>query len=207
MKTKEAHPLGIAWVTLVFLSLPTALFFGDYSSDSWSLHLILVGVVSGVVTFSVASVLFWVSQIRPIRMGWGWYRVRSFESARFYRRLGTMRFRAWLLKSPFRALNRDVYLRGRSRRDVEGLLTHVDAAEANHAVGFGAMILLTALYGFGNSLAFIPWLAAFNVAGNVYPILLQRLVRLRLVNVLERGRDGAARPTPFHTDRAPKPAD
>ena len=188
MKTKEAHPLGIVFVTLIFLSIPVALFFGNYHLENLALHMILVGAVSGVLTFCVTSVLFWISQLRPIRFGRGWYHPRSFESTDRYRRLGTRLFRTLLLNSSFRFLNQDVYLRGSSRRAVAETLRAIDAAETNHVLGLILMIPLAVVYGIVNSSAFIPWLIAFNVAGNLYPFLLQRMTRLRLVAVLQRAR-------------------
>ena len=198
MKTRDAHPLGIAWVTLVFLSLPVVLFFFDYGLRSVWLRIPLVAGISGIATFSVGAVLFWVSRLRPIQFGAAWYQPRDSESIRLYRTLGVNSFRNWLLKSPFRSLGQDVHLRGSSSEDLTELKNHMDSAEANHTVAFALTVPLTVLYSAGNSIEFLPWFVVLNVAGNVYPILLQRMNRLRVARVLERrhrtaGAEGTSR--------------
>ncbi len=186
MKTRDAHPLGIAWVTLVFLSVPAILFFFDYGLRSLWLRIPLLAGISSIATFSVIAVLFWVSQLRPIKLGAVWYQPRASENVRLYRTLGVDLFRNWLLKSPFRSLNRDVHLRGSSLEDLNELKNRMDSAEANHTVAFALTVALTLLYSAGNSLEFLPWFIVLNVAGNVYPILLQRMNRLRVARVIER---------------------
>lgn len=186
MKTSGANPIGVLWVTFVFLSLPVALYFGAYQLESRLLRISVVGVASSVVTFSVSAVLFWVSHLRPTRLGAGWHRPRAWENQRLYRRLGVGLFRTWLLKSPFRTLNRDVYLRDLSRESVAALKPEIDAAETNHVVGFVVLAVLTFVFGVGNTWEFIPWLIALNLAANVYPVLLQRQVRLRVLAIAAR---------------------
>ena len=63
---------------------------------------------------------------------------------------------------------------------------HMNMAEANHIVAFAVMIPLTVAYSFGHSLEFLPWLIALNIIGNIYPALLQRMNRIRVIKVLER---------------------
>lgn len=46
MKTRDPHPLGIAWVTLVFLSLPVLLLFPTYRVEAVWLRVPLVAAVS-----------------------------------------------------------------------------------------------------------------------------------------------------------------
>jgi glycosyl-4,4'-diaponeurosporenoate acyltransferase len=186
MKTQDAHPLGIAWVTLVFVSLPAVLLFFDYGVRSVWLRVPLMAGISGIATFSVIAVLFWVSRLRRIQFGAAWYRPRDSESVELYRMLGVKSFRNWLLESPFSSLGQDVHLRGSSSEDLTELKNHMDSAEANHAIAFALTVPLTALYSAGNSLEFLPWFLLLNVVGNVYPILLQRMNRLRVAGVLER---------------------
>ncbi len=188
LKTRDAHPLGIAWVTLVFLSVPALLFFFDYESQEIWLRLPLVAAVSCTVTFSVIAVLFWLSQLRPLRFGAAWHKPRAFESLALYRRLGVRSFRTLLLKSPFKSLNQDVHLVGSSPEELARLKSHMDSAEANHIVAFALTVLLTVLYSAGNSLDFLPWFIVLNVGGNVYPVLLQRMNRLRVARAMERRR-------------------
>lgn len=186
MKTEDAHPLGIAWVTLVFLSIPILFYFGDYGLENSWLRSVMVAGASGTVTFAIMAVLFWISRVRPIRFGSGFHKTRGFESRALYRALGTDSFRKVLLWSPFRSLNADVHLRGTSVDHLQALLKQTELAEASHVIAFVVMIPVTYLYATGNDPSFAYWLSAFNIVGNVYPVLLQRMTRVRVSGLLAR---------------------
>jgi hypothetical protein len=188
MRMKDPHPLGVVWVTFVFTALPVVLILGDYGlANVWLRHA-LVAVVAGICTFAVVSALFWVSMLRMIRLPAAWHRPRAFEGVSWYRRLGVTRFRDALLRSPFRVLNRGVHLRGRSGEHLLSILPHMDFAEAVHVVAFAITVPLMMFYTAYNRVEFLPWFVGFNIVGNLYPVLLQRMNRLRVLGLTERGR-------------------
>lgn len=185
MKTTDAHPLGVAWVTFLFLSIPVVLLFGDYGArDPW-VRALITGAVSAVVTFSVVAVIFWISQFVPVRLPTAWLRHARFEDRAMYRALGVGVFRTWLLRTPFRRLNQHVHLQGSSPEKLRALKGHMETAEAGHVIAFVWTLALTVIYARFNSPNFIPWLVVLNVVGNVYPVLLQRMNRLRVQRAIE----------------------
>ena len=126
-----------------------------------------------------------------------YFQPRAFETrGRFYRRLGVEAFRAWSTNGD--RINR--YVRARH----PGYSVHggdFDKALANCLVGerthlaFGLFGLVTSVYTFAVGWYFwAAWMTITNIIGNLYPVLLQRHTRARILRARDKASDGPVQP-------------
>ena len=139
-----------------------------------------------VLIYGLSMTLVWfMRHVVPFRFPAGYYRLRPFEmDGRLNRRLcGTFK---WLLfKSRVELLN----FSARLSPGKAGLLRFAQGireAETDHAIAFLVMIVITIHAVMNAWLALAGWLLLANAVANVYPIMLQRSNRARLLPVRER---------------------
>jgi hypothetical protein len=102
-----------------------------------------------------------------------------------YRQLGVHAFKWLLFKSGLQRLNFSARL-SHGRTGLIGLERGIRDAETDHAIAFLVMIVITLYSAMNGWWAFASWLVLGNGVANVYPIMLQRLNRARLLPVLEK---------------------
>lgn len=177
--------IGKAAVAAIFFSLCALMWARVEGADSPWLGLFCMFYVMGTAKSAEPQVLF--------RMPGGLREVDpNATRAGVRNRWGIQSFGAFLRNTPFRYLNRSVYLANREH-DVPALLRKLESAETIHfwaAVLFTPYIVYIAARGlFAHALLFV----LIQIAFNLYPILHLRLVRARLSRLLAlRGDHGSA---------------
>jgi len=122
-----------------------------------------------------------------------YYRLRPFEiDGRLYRSLGVGTFKWLLFKSGVELLNFSVRLSD-GKTGLHGLERGIREAETDHAIALLMMVAITIHAATNAWWALASWLLVANVVANVYPIMLQRHNRARLLPVLEKLRGGDSR--------------
>jgi hypothetical protein len=140
-----------------------------------------------VLVYGLSMSLIWlIRQVAPFALPPGYYRPRPFEShGRLFRRLGVERFKWLLFKSRVELLNVSARL-SHGRSGLRGLDRGIRAAETDHTIALLIMVVIT-IYAVTNAWwALAGWLLLANIVANVYPIMVQRHNRARLLPVLER---------------------
>lgn len=117
----------------------------------------------------------------------GVHRLHAWETdGSVYRRLGVGCFGGLVRRTPLRLLSPTLFVRGRRDR-LTAVLAGTCRAEAAHwwaaVLAFPLAVFAIAQHSWVSS----AWLFFFNVVFNVYPALLQRLTRTRLLAVLSGG--------------------
>jgi hypothetical protein len=140
-----------------------------------------------VLVYALSMTLVWlVRQLVPFALPHRYHRLRPFEiDGRVYRDLGIVTFKWLLFKSGVEHLNFSARL-SHGRSGLVGLERGIRVAETDHALALLVMVVVT-LYAAVNAWwALTGWLLLANVVANVYPIMLQRHNRARLLPVLRR---------------------
>lgn len=150
--------------------------------------------------FANLAVVAWSSFVLPLRglpRLEGYYRLRPWErSGRLYLILGVPFFRALVRRGPLSVFNRTLPAAWHAG-DVERIENETRAAEAGHIIAFTIVLALAVLALARGDHAGAAWLVGLNLPMNLYPVLLQRDLRLRLAEHLRRGdlaRDGEPAP-------------
>lgn len=140
-----------------------------------------------VLIYGLAMVLVWlVRQVVPFVLPPRYYRLQQVEhDGRLYRRLGVVTFKRLLVKSRIELLNVSARL-SHGRTGLQGLERGIRQAETDHAIALLVMLLITIYAGMNARWALAGWLLLANVVANVYPIMLQRHNRARLLPVLRK---------------------
>jgi len=140
-----------------------------------------------VLIYGLSMTLVWlVRHVVPFAFPPRYYRLCPFEiDGHLYRRLGVVNFKWLLSKSRVELLNFSARLfHGRSGLD--GLERGIREAETDHAIALLVMVVITIHAATNAWWALASWLLLANVVANVYPIMLQRLNRARLLPVLDK---------------------
>ena len=140
-----------------------------------------------VLLYGLSMTLVWLMRhLVPFGLPPGYYRLRSFErDGRLYRRLGVVTFKWLLFTSRIELLNVSARL-SHGRSGLHGLERGIRQAETDHAITLLVMVLVTAYAAMNAWWTLASWLLLVNVVANVYPIMLQRHNRARLLPVLEK---------------------
>jgi fatty acid desaturase len=155
-----------------------------------------------VLIYGVSMSLVWLTrQVVPFALPPEYYRPRPFESdGRLFRRLGVVTFKWLLFKSRVELLNFSARL-SHGRSGLHGLERGIRQAETDHAIALLVMVVIT-IYAATNAWwALVGWLLLANVVANLYPIMLQRHNRARLLPILGR----ADRSNTEHASRSSDP--
>jgi hypothetical protein len=99
-----------------------------------------------------------------------------------YKALRVPAFGALLRRTALRSLNPTVYL-GRHRDDPSAVLVQVESAEAAHYLAAAVLVPYMVQACAQHRWSTVAWLAAVQIAFNLYPILHLRWVRIRLERV------------------------
>ena len=131
--------------------------------------------------------LVWLMRhVVPFALPHRYYHLQSFEiDRRLYRRLGVVTFKWLLFKSRVELLNFSARL-SHGRTGLCGLERGIREAETDHPIALLVMSVVTLHATLNAWWALAGWLLLTNVVANVYPIMLQRHNRARLLPVLER---------------------
>ena len=140
-----------------------------------------------VLIYGLSMTLVWLMRHAvPFAFPPRYYRLRSFENdGGLYRRLGVVTFKWLLLQSRVELLNFSARL-SHGRTGLNGLERGIREAETDHAIALLVMALITIYAAMKDWWALASWLLLANVVANVYPIMLQRHNRARLLPVLAR---------------------
>ena len=149
-----------------------------------------------VLVYGLSMSLVWLTRhLVPVTLPAHYYRLRSVETeSRLYRRLGVGAFRWLLFKSGLEHLNFSARL-SHGRTGLMKFERGIREAETDHAIACLVMIVVTLYTAMNGWWAFASWLVLANVVANVYPIMLQRFNRARLLPVLTKLGSRAAPPT------------
>jgi hypothetical protein len=140
-----------------------------------------------VLIYGLSMTLVWLMRhVVPFAFPPGYYRLRPFEiDGRLFRRLGVVTFKRLLFTSRIELLNFSARL-SHGKSGLRGLERGIRQAETDHAIAFLVMIAITIHAATNAWWALVSWLLLANVVANVYPIMLQRHNRARLLPVLEK---------------------
>jgi hypothetical protein len=140
-----------------------------------------------VLIYALSMTLAWVIRyLVRFALPPGYYRLQPFEiNGRRYRYLGVGAFKWLLFKSGVELLNFSARL-PRGRLGLYGLERGIRDAETDHAIALLIMVAITIHAVTNTWWALASWLLLANVVANVYPIMLQRHNRARLLPVLAR---------------------
>jgi hypothetical protein len=177
--------IGKALLSAIFFSLCALMWARVEGVDSPWLGLFCMFYVMGTAKAAEPQILF--------RMPGGLREVDpSAIRAGARNRWGVQSFGAFLRNTPFRYLNRSVYLTNQ-QHDLPAVLRRLESAETIH---FWAAVLFTPyiVYIAARGLYAYAWLfVLIQVVFNLYPILHLRLVRARLSRLMAlRGDHGSA---------------
>lgn len=143
--------------------------------------------------YAVSMTLVWLTR-HVVRFAFppGYYRLQPCENdGRLYRHLGVGAFKWLLSKSGVELLNFSARL-SNGRTGLHGLERGIREAETDHAIALLIMVAII-IHAVTNAWwALSGWLLVANVVANLYPIMLQRHNRARLLPVLEKLRAGTA---------------
>lgn len=135
------------------------------------------------------AVATWSSFVLPLR-GLpalpGWFRLRDWErTGRLYRLLGVRAFRRLVRRGPFAIFNHRLRAAWRDH-DVARMERETCFSETVHLVAFVVVLGLALMAALRGEAATARWLVVFDVPLNLYPVLLQRDHRARIVRLHER---------------------
>ena len=148
-----------------------------------------------VFVYGLSMTLVWLTrQVVPFALPAHFYRLRPVEAdGSLYRQLGVHAFKRLLFKSGLQRLNLSARL-SHGRTGLIAFERGIGDAETDHAIAFLVMIVITLYSAMHGWWAFASWLMLGNGVANVYPIMLQRMNRARLLPVLEKLRHRNVRP-------------
>jgi hypothetical protein len=140
-----------------------------------------------VLVYGLSMTLIWLARhVVPFGLPPRYYRLRTVENdGRLYRRLGVGTFKWLIFKSGVETLNWSARL-SHGRTGLPGLERGIREAETDHTMTLLAMVVVTLYAAMNGWWAFASWLVLANVVANVYPIMLQRSNRARLLPVLAK---------------------
>ncbi len=134
------------------------------------------------------ALMFWVSilesQLKPA-FNSPYFEPLPFETeGKLYRMLGVEWYRAILTKSGWEKLRQQQMPIKKSLSDFQAYERGTRAAEIGHLVAGGVVLIISAYVLFAYSARDARWLVLFNIFLNIYPVLLQRYTRPRLLRVI-----------------------
>ena len=140
-----------------------------------------------VFVYGLSMTLVWLMRrVVPFAFPPRYYRPRPFEAdGRLFQRFGIETFKWLLFKSRIELLNFSARLT-HGKSGLHRLERGIREAETDHAIALLVMAVITLQAVTNGRWALAGWLLLANVVANVYPIMLQRHNRARLLPVLER---------------------
>jgi hypothetical protein len=150
-------------------------------------HAIFDYPAGAVMIYALSMVLVWiVRHVVPFALPSRYYRLRPFEfDGQLYRRLGVVTFKWLLFKSRIELLNVSARL-SHGRTGIHRLERGIREAETDHVITLLVMLVITVYAVMNAWWALVSWLLLANIVANLYPIMLQRHNRARVLPVLEK---------------------
>ena len=125
---------------------------------------------------------FFFQAFKGFRFSESFYKKNRFESALLYKLIGLEIFRFILVNSFFKYLNKRVYLKGKPSSYLRVFIEETKQSETSHVISIIFTLSVQLLY-----LKYDFWvhfysLSTFTIIFNVYPLLLQRMNRNRVID-------------------------
>lgn len=112
-----------------------------------------------------------------------YYSKKKLDSSLIYKILGVPLFRLILINSFFRHLNKRVYLKGKSKDYVQVFIEETKQSETSHLISMICTLAIQLHYlKHDDSLYNFLFLTVFSVTFNLYPMLLQRMNRFKIMD-------------------------
>lgn len=159
------------------------------TTTGWMLR--YMDVTSAAFSFGLNfAMMFWVSilesQLKPA-LDSSYFNARPFEKeGKLYQMLGIEWYRAILTKSGWEKLRQKSTPIRKSLHDFQAYERGSRVAEAGHLLAGVVVFIVTGYVAVTYSARDAMWLFVFNVFLNVYPVLLQRYTRPRLLRMIEK---------------------
>jgi hypothetical protein len=151
------------------------------STSQFLLELFINGLWLNFFCFAIG---FFIRLIIPEKITNYIVRLRRFENEVFYERLGVREYKKQLIASWFGKLNKNIFIKGNKREELDTLPQFMCIAELTHAWGLIlSLAIAIGCYWAGNWSLFLS-ITLLNIPINVYPVLLQRYNRLRIQNIV-----------------------
>lgn len=144
-----------------------------------SFQIILINFIQTWDLMLVGFLFF--QAFKYVRMPSKFYIKKNYESKNYFKYLGVNIFRLFLINSFFRYLNKRVYLKGRPKEYIFTYIEETKQSETSHIISGIFPLSIQLLYlKYGLIEHFIS-LTIFNILLNLYPFLLQRMNRFKII--------------------------
>jgi len=144
-----------------------------------SFQIILINFVQTWDLMLVGFLFF--QAFKYVRMPRKFYEKKNYESKNYFNYLGVNVFRLVLINSFFRHLNKRVYLKGRPKEYIFTYIEETKQSETSHIISGIFPLSLQLLYLKYGLIEHFIWLTIFNILLNLYPFLLQRMNRFKMI--------------------------
>lgn len=144
-----------------------------------SFQIILINFVQTWDLMLVGFLFF--QAFKYVRMPRKFYEKKNYESKNYFNYLGVNFFRLVLINSFFRHLNKRVYLKGRPKEYIFTYIEETKQSETSHIISGIFPLSLQLLYLKYGLIEHFMWLTIFNILLNLYPFLLQRMNRFKMI--------------------------
>lgn len=144
-----------------------------------SFQIILINFVQTWDLMLVGFLFF--QAFKYVRMPRKFYEKKNYESKNYFNYLGVNFFRLLLINSFFRHLNKRVYLKGRPKEYIFTYIEETKQSETSHIISGIFPLSLQLLYLKYGLIEHFIWLTIFNILLNLYPFLLQRMNRFKMI--------------------------
>ena len=149
-------------------------------SENRFLYIFGINLVQGW-NLVLTGFLFFQS-FKYFRLSKKYYERKKLETEIFFKATGVGVFRFFLINSPFRYLNKRVYLKGRSKDYLKTFIEETKQSETSHLISMICTFSIQILYLKYECWEHFIWLTIFSILLNLYPILLQRMNRFNTYN-------------------------
>ena len=165
-------------VLYIFILLFAYYLFKISLSETRFLYIFGINLIQGW-NLVLTGFLFFQS-FKYFRLSKKYYERKNLETIYFFKFLGVRIFRLFLINSPFKYLNKRVYLRGKSKDYLTTFIEETKQSETSHLISMICTFSIQILY-----LKYKCWehficITVFSILLNIYPILLQRMNRFRM---------------------------
>ncbi|MFZ5940174.1 MAG: hypothetical protein ACOYXB_06335 [Bacteroidota bacterium] len=137
----------------------------------------------GLSCLAAFYILFLLRSI-PVSLPDRYFRIRGFEkSGKIYRLLGVRFFKLILAKNFAPAFTGKLVLKGPSPEEIDRLEKQMRFAETIHTLAFFLTLLVMIPFGLYRDPRFFVFMPLFTVLTNLYPSLVQRFNRSRIMKL------------------------
>lgn len=145
-----------------------------------SLSIILINLLQGWNLILIGFLFF--QAFKYFRFSNNFYKKKKFETPLFFKLFGVNFYRLFLINSFFRHLNNRVYLKNKPKEYLKIYIEETKQSETSHFLSMACTFIIQLIY-FKNELwEHAIWISIFSILLNLYPILLQRMNRVKIQN-------------------------